>query len=125
MSPNADYTKEADWVGPSRASRYMGISRSTLHRWERDGWIRVKRNDKGHRIYPVARLNEIKEHCRKLALQNVVTAAVKRKNPWEERRRRYGPTGCSEGKNIFNRVTGHADHAPVFEELIDGIVNHE
>jgi excisionase family DNA binding protein len=39
------------WLRPADAARYLGVSKTTLRRWERAGVLRVEWTRGGHRRY--------------------------------------------------------------------------
>ena len=45
------------WIG--EASTYLGVSESTLRRWEKDGLLVPKRSPKNYRMYSKTQLDEL------------------------------------------------------------------
>ena len=100
---NPEYV-DSDWCYATEAARIMQCSVATLKQWEKNGYIIVKRNDQNRRIYPRNRLEEIFSHCKRKGRQNYSKAAQTRKEPWIERRKRYGASGCRDGKMFGKKM---------------------
>lgn len=57
----AEAIRSAQFVAPGIAAALLGVSRSTLIRWEAEGKIRPRRLNGGHRRYLLADLRRVLE----------------------------------------------------------------
>jgi excisionase family DNA binding protein len=51
--------KDNQWLAIGEASKYLGVSRDTLRRWEKRGKIKAVRSPTNRRYYTKKQLNEL------------------------------------------------------------------
>jgi molybdopterin-binding protein len=66
-------------VSAAQASRMLGISLDTLRRWDRDGKIRVERDDANRRVVPASEVERLRgaEGSQELSARNHFRGTVR------------------------------------------------